>query len=61
MTTTLVQMVSSGYPETGKPTQPSEAGGAKYLLLIVIAAEKSEKQNADDNAEDDGHRPLPNV
>jgi hypothetical protein len=54
-------MVSSGYPETGKPTQPSKAGGAKYLLLIVIAAEKSEKQTADDNAEDDGHRPLPNV
>jgi hypothetical protein len=35
--------------------------GAKYLLLVVIAAEKLEKQNADNNAEDDGHRPLPNV
>jgi hypothetical protein len=26
---------------------PSEVGGTKYLLLIVIAAEKLEKQNAD--------------
>jgi hypothetical protein len=37
------------------------AGDANYLLLIVIAAEKLEKQNDDDNAEDEGHRPLPNV
>jgi hypothetical protein len=40
---------------------PSEADGAKYLLLIVIATEKLEKQNADENAEDDGHRPPSNV
>jgi hypothetical protein len=39
----------------------AEAGGAKYLPLIVIAAEKLEKQNADENAEDEGHRPLTNV
>jgi hypothetical protein len=33
----------------------------RVVLLIVIAAEKLEKQNADENAEDDGHRPPSNV